>query len=47
MAKENNAPKGFADITASCAKVVGYFHLQNNIPPVKRLYIKNTTDVPP
>ena len=44
MAKENTAPKGFADITASCAKVVGYFHLQNNIPPVKRLYIKNTTD---
>ena len=32
--------KTFADITASCAKVVSYYHLQNGISPIKRLYVK-------
>ena len=36
--------KSFADITASCAKVVSYFHLQNGISPIKRLYVKNSSD---
>lgn len=36
--------KTFADITASCAKVVSYYHLQNGISPIKRLYVKNSSD---
>ena len=36
--------KSIADITASCAKVVSYFHLQNGISPIKRLYVKNSSD---
>ncbi len=44
MAQDTVSEKSFAEITASCAKVVGYFHLQNNITPVKRLYVKNSSD---
>ena len=44
MAQDNLNEKSFAEITASCAKVIGYFHLQNNVPPVKRLYVKNSSD---
>lgn len=43
MAQETQE-KSFAEITASCAKVVSYFHLQNGISPVKRLYVKNSSD---
>lgn len=32
--------KNYAEITASCSKVLSYFHLQNNISPIKRLYVK-------
>lgn len=38
------AEKSFVDITASCAKVVSYYHLQNGISPIKRLYVKNSSD---
>ncbi len=44
MAQDNLNEKSFAEITASCAKVIGYFHLQNNVPPVKRLYVKNSSE---
>ena len=43
MAQEQSE-KSFADITASCAKVVSYYHLQNGISPIKRLYVKNSSD---
>lgn len=43
MAQET-VEKSFAEITASCAKVVSYFHLQNGISPIKRLYVKNLSD---
>ena len=36
--------KNYAEITASCSKVLSYFHLQNNISPIKRLYVKNSSD---
>lgn len=36
--------KSNVEITASCSRVVGYFHLQNNVSPVKRLYVKNSSD---
>ena len=42
--QQETLEKTFADITASCAKVVSYYHLQNGISPIKRLYVKNSSD---
>ena len=44
MAQQEIVKNSFAEITASCAKVVSYFHLASNISPIKRLYIKNLSD---
>ena len=44
MPQQEIKEKSFADITASCAKVISYFHLQNGISPIKRLYVKNSSD---
>ena len=41
MAHQEIVKNSFAEITASCAKVVSYFHLASNISPIKRLYINN------
>lgn len=43
MAQDINQ-KSCVEITASCAKVISYFHLQNGISPIKRLYVKNSSD---
>ena len=32
------------EITLNCSDTVSYYQVQNGISPVKRLYIKNTSD---
>ena len=34
MPQQEIKEKSFADITASCAKVISYFNLQNGISPI-------------
>ncbi|MEG1528875.1 MAG: DUF4011 domain-containing protein, partial [Clostridia bacterium] len=39
---EEKLQPSFAEITLNCSKVLGYYHVQNGISPIKRLYLKNT-----
>lgn len=36
--------KSCVEIAASCANVLSYYHLQSNVSPIKRLYVKNSSD---
>lgn len=41
MAQEKEIQSSI-EITLNCAGVISYFHLQNGVSPIKRLYVKNT-----
>ncbi len=46
MATEKNTAKDaptVLEITLDCSNVISYYHLQNEINPIKRLYVKNLT----
>lgn len=45
QASMQDAMQSEIDITLNCSNVVSYFHLQNGISPIKRLYVKNTAQI--